>query len=282
MLIATASLCFVLAAAWAVLFPAVETDLWIALASGRWIVEHREVPRTDPFSYTFAGQPWFNQNWLSHLLFYVLYARVGPIATIVATWFAAAVIFGLIAYRSWRRTGSLLASLIASSLAAIACRGFLDPRPATFGLILLAIAWTLLHAMSDLRHPRRPWPAVALAFVLTIWGCAHGSFVFGYEIVALFVASALISRLFFPRLAQPSSYQLIAVSVAAALAFTATAAFGPYHLSNFTHPLTVAGSSTWRLINEWQPPWVPGLFLAFTHPRRHSGSRSRLLSPSWE
>ena len=58
-------------------------DTWIALATGRYIFEHGEVPITDPFSYNFNGRPFFNQNWLSHVTFYWFYDRIAPQRAVV-------------------------------------------------------------------------------------------------------------------------------------------------------------------------------------------------------
>ncbi len=250
---------FVLALAAALASPAVGTDLWIALASGRQIAADGRVPQTDSFSYTFAGRPWFNQNWLSHLLLYSLHARLGPTATVAAPWLAAAAIFTLIAARIRARTNSTTFALIAAGLAALACRGYFDPRPATFGYLLLAATWSLLLALGDPLHTRRSWPAIPLCIVLIIWACAHGSFVFGYELVALFILTAFVPHSLLPRRPRPAPRQAIAAVAAALTAFIITAVFGPFGLANFTHPLTVASSPVWRTINEWQPPWVPNI-----------------------
>src|SRR6188508_3447610 len=38
------------------------------IAVGNWILAHASVPTSDPFSFTFAGQPWIAKEWLSQLL----------------------------------------------------------------------------------------------------------------------------------------------------------------------------------------------------------------------
>src|SRR5215472_18318703 len=48
------------------------TDLGWQLATGRWIVQHHEIPSTDVFSYTAHGQPWVYPVG-SGLLFYGAY-----------------------------------------------------------------------------------------------------------------------------------------------------------------------------------------------------------------
>lgn len=52
-------------------------DIWWHLATGRWIVEHRAVPHTDPFSYTKPDEPWIAHEWATDVLLYCLYSRWG-------------------------------------------------------------------------------------------------------------------------------------------------------------------------------------------------------------
>jgi hypothetical protein len=40
------------------------TSIGWHLASGRWILSERAVPRADPFSLTAAGTPWLDHEWL--------------------------------------------------------------------------------------------------------------------------------------------------------------------------------------------------------------------------
>ncbi len=40
-----------------------EPDLWWQTRTGEYILEHKSVPNTDVFSYTYAGKPWLNVKW---------------------------------------------------------------------------------------------------------------------------------------------------------------------------------------------------------------------------
>jgi hypothetical protein len=54
-----------------------DTDIFWALKSGEWIVENLEVPKTDPFSYTFGGQPWIDFTWGFQVLAHLFYTYLG-------------------------------------------------------------------------------------------------------------------------------------------------------------------------------------------------------------
>ena len=55
------------------------------IATGRWILEHRAIPRTDPFSFTWAGMPWVPIEWLAEVLMAAAHglAGYGGIAALV-------------------------------------------------------------------------------------------------------------------------------------------------------------------------------------------------------
>jgi len=247
-------LLFVLATAYGVSVRQYSNDVWISLASGRHILTHGQVPKTDPFSYTFADQPWFNQNWLSHLSYYWLYDRISPGAVVVFKWAVCAGIFVLVLLAGRFRSRSWLAALIAASLVAVASRQSLLPRPEVVGLFCLAWVWAVLAWLAG--ASRRWWPAVLLCPALLLWGCAHGSFVFGYGMIGLFAACWLVTRAIKPTAVSVTHAQLIAVVLAAVAALLMTVLLGPYGLENFTHPLKVAASKTFRGVSEWQPAYV--------------------------
>ncbi len=40
-----------------------EPDLWWIFTTGEWIINHLQVPKQDPFSYTMKGSEWINVKW---------------------------------------------------------------------------------------------------------------------------------------------------------------------------------------------------------------------------
>ena len=43
-------------------------DTWWHLAAAEWIINHQAAPHADPFSYTRAGAPWLDHEWLSQAI----------------------------------------------------------------------------------------------------------------------------------------------------------------------------------------------------------------------
>src|SRR5213082_1132809 len=47
------------------------------IATGQWILDHRVIPHTDPFSFTWAGKPWVAIEWLAETIMGAAYRLDG-------------------------------------------------------------------------------------------------------------------------------------------------------------------------------------------------------------
>ncbi len=54
-----------------------DPDLWGHILFGREIWESGSIPGTDSYSFTANGERWINHEWLTEVLFYLLYANFG-------------------------------------------------------------------------------------------------------------------------------------------------------------------------------------------------------------
>ncbi len=83
-------------------------DTWWQLASGRWIVRHHAIPRTDTPSFTVPDHPWTNLQWLYDVILYGLH-RLGGVDLLVIASAVACTAAGTLATRlpgipaGWRR-----------------------------------------------------------------------------------------------------------------------------------------------------------------------------------
>ena len=57
-------------------------DTWTHVATGDWILDHRAIPRVDPFTFSFAGAPWVAHEWGADVLF-ALARRLAAIPGVV-------------------------------------------------------------------------------------------------------------------------------------------------------------------------------------------------------
>lgn len=245
---------FLIACAFGVLEIHLSTDTWISLRAGKDILAAESFPKTDTWSYTAAGRPWLNQNWLSHVYFWLLYDKVAPDAVIIGTWALGVAFFVFVLFAVWLRTGSWLAATIAAALVAIASRDWLSARPATVQFFCVALTWLCLSAWLGQKTRPRWWPFVPLTIVFLVWPHAHGSFLFGFGLLGMFVVCAnfpaLLGR---PRCITGRQTLAILGLIAAASVFGVV--LSPYGLENITHPLVVAESKVFRTVGEWIPPF---------------------------
>src|SRR5690349_12740586 len=59
-----------------------DPDLWGHLTWGRLMIHDRTLLRTDTFSYTAAGRPFFDHEWLADLLTAEVFDTFGPVGLI--------------------------------------------------------------------------------------------------------------------------------------------------------------------------------------------------------
>ncbi len=246
------AVCLLAHAVYAALEPVTGADTWWSMVAGRWIVDHGHVPTADTLSYTFAGKPWFNQEWLAQVLFYELYHRLGgtslallKIALVVAT-------FVLAAWIAARRSGSLALAVATTCVAAFLCRPMLDIRAQLFTFLFSLV---ILAAIDAYRRGARPAVLALLPVSIALWVNLHYGFIFGVGMCLLYAGSETAKTLLGLPAAPLPRARLVPLGVAAALALLASL-LNPQGPHSLTFPFTIVGEQgAWRdEIVEWMPP----------------------------
>jgi hypothetical protein len=221
-----------------------DPDFFWHVTAGQWIAEHGRVPTTDPFSFTWAGQPWTPHEWLSELLIYWLVAGLGRTgALFVFGLFPAAIIATQVAMLA-RRGVSVTAFALPAVLIALVVTPYVTLRPQAISWLLLSILiWFLL----ELR-PDRPRRALLLIPFFVLWANLHGVYVIGLGAVATYCLFTILGR-------TPMSAAkgwMAAGAIGAVLASMAT----PAGAGGVLYPLRYIELSDWGLANiqEWQSP----------------------------
>lgn len=155
-------------------------DLFWHLATGRWIVEHRALPQTDPFAVASDRTDWINGEWLFEIGAYAVERAAGIEAFSWLRGLFAATLFTLVwlvARREAGEDGALLLTVIAFAGAIRT----LDMRPSglaalfvvlalvvrgPLGHALLAVVWVNVHPsallaplIAAVREGGARWPA---------------------------------------------------------------------------------------------------------------------------
>src|SRR5438067_244001 len=118
-----------------------DPDVWWHLRAGQEIVASHHVPRQDSFSYTRYGQPWIAHEWLSEVIFYVIFRAAGWAGLMVA--FAALIASTfLLLYRQC--AGRPYVAGLVVALGAMATVPSWGVRPQMFSMLLAAVFLALL------------------------------------------------------------------------------------------------------------------------------------------
>lgn len=210
------------------------------IATGRWILSHGEVPSTDPFSFTMAGQPWVAFEWLSQIIYAFAFDAAGY-AGLAAIVILAIMGLHLIVFAFLRRRVGPIAMLVAFVAMDAILTTFVLARPHVL-VWPVAAAWTA--TLLNCRDKGRP-PPLALALLMLLWGNLHGSFIIGFVIAGAVGLDALIAAKW--------NRQALTGWLLFGLVTLLAALFNANGIAGLLHPFTVMGLESLAFISEWQP-----------------------------
>lgn len=210
------------------------------IAAGRWIMEHRAVPATDPFSFTMAGKPWVAHEWGAEVIQAIAYNLAGFAGLAAVVTLALMALFGTLFWHL-RKSAGPVALLGAFAGTYLVLQPFIMARPHVMVWPFLALWSALLFTYRDKGRA----PPLALALLMFVWSNVHGSYIFGFIVAGAVALDALIDARFERR----AFIQWLVFGIATLVA-TALNANG---ISGLLHPLAISGMETLPAIGEWQP-----------------------------
>jgi hypothetical protein len=223
-----------------------DTDTWWHLQSGRWIVQERSIPKTDPFSHTRYGQPWIDHSWAAQVVLYLTYDGLGyaGLALLVAALATLAFAFVWLQCKGTDRWLRAFVVIIAAAASGVIWAA----RPQMFSFALAAIFALVL---SSYRRGNRKglW---SLPPLMVIWVNLHGGFAVGFILIVATLFGEIGNHFFrHPRLAWQDIGRLGLVLGLCLLAIP----LNPYGLQMVTYPFRTVGIGVLQdFIAEWRPP----------------------------
>ncbi|MGH6659606.1 MAG: hypothetical protein ACREBM_08165, partial [Sphingomicrobium sp.] len=210
------------------------------IATGQWIIAHQAIPSVDPFSFTWAGQPWVPIEWAAELAMAAVFALSGYAGIAALATLALGGLHGLVYFNAVRfvRPWAAAASVVAMDLVLVPMT---LARPHLLAWPLIAL-WTLvmLRARQQGRAPPLLW-----ALLMVLWANLHGSFVMGLAIAGAFGLDALVAEKGKGRVIR--QWGLFGLACLAAVIVNANGVEG------VLHPLKIANLAMLPLIDEWKP-----------------------------
>ena len=154
-----------------------DPDIWWHVKTGQWIRAQGHMPITDPFSFSFTGQPWIAKEWLSQLA-YSLAFDAGGWGGVLLLGAVALALGAMLLY--WRISDVLnpgLAAGMALLFIFLASSAFtIRPHLLTLPIVVL---WTgaLFAASGKGSAPSFLWLGLIL-----LWANFHAAFTIGFVI----------------------------------------------------------------------------------------------------
>lgn len=213
-----------------------DTDVWWHIKTGELIVRTGAIPRADPFSFTCLGHPWVAHEWLSEVIIYSVFARLGFIGLMLME---AALVCGLfLAIHALvrRRLENQAGALAVTALCGFAGWQLWSPRPQLFTYVLVAILLLILG-----RGARSPaiWLLIPM---FALWSNLHGAWLFGFLVMAVILGEEAM---------RAANLRAGAACVLSALAVL----IGPSPLERFVYPIQYfTGSIPTAEVMEFQSP----------------------------
>jgi len=168
----------------------VDGDLGRHLTLGNYIIESRTIPRNDIFSFSKAGDSLTPHEWLSDVLFALVYRTAKLDGVVWMTAIILAVTMWLVYYYSAKISGMSLLAAAAAVLAAAASSIHWLTRPHIF-TILLTIFWTI--ELDRMRlGDKKSW--YTLPIIMLVWVNLHGAFFAGLLIWLCYIAGLILER----------------------------------------------------------------------------------------
>jgi hypothetical protein len=222
-----------------------DPDLWGHLAFGRLILMHGHLPTGDIYSYSAAGAPWHDHEWLSEVLFALCWSNFGVVGLKLMKFAATATIITLLAMGAAETGAPISLQMVVLTTSAVALAPMLQFRPQLFDFIALS-ALLMLLTRDSYRGARGLWIAVP---IFALWANLHGGFFIGIVALATYTVVIAIEELVAGEGFAHTTH-LGCVTSACVLATL----LNPDGIGNwFTVMHTLVNPLTRSIVSEWQP-----------------------------
>ncbi len=173
-----------------------DADTGWHIRNGEFILASHSVPRTDSFSYTKAGQPWYAWEWLYDAVVGAVHHVAGLNGVIILTALIIAATFALLFRFVLRRSGSFALAVALTLLAAASAQVHMLARPHVLSWLFTLLWVEVLYRFEGGKRSA----LLYLPPLMLIWVNIHGGFILGLALLVLFGCARIWRFLRFPSL----------------------------------------------------------------------------------
>jgi hypothetical protein len=226
--------------------PVTDPDLWWHLRTGQLIIQNHKLFHSDPYSFTRAGQPWVDHEWLSQILIFALYKAAGWGGLIVGFAALIACTFLIVFVRSSGQPFVAGATTVWCAIASVPSFGV---RPQMLTLLLASLFLFILER--SYKRPNRVWWLLPL---MLLWVNLHAGYAVGLALVAVFLLGDLLDRGLGNLPPERSPHRVRNLSLVG-FAFVAVVPLNPYGIAMYRYPIeTLRSRAMLAYIGEWASP----------------------------
>jgi hypothetical protein len=164
-----------------------DPDIWWHLANARILTTTHHFIHIEPYSFSVAGQPWINPEWLSELPYWLGYSLLGLRGVHLVVLIALCANLCFVYFRSSWKSGHQQAALWTSVLAFFLMTGNSGARTIVIAYLALSAEMAILEAAERGRKSLL-W---LLPPLFCVWINLHGSWIFGLGFLGLYIGCGL-------------------------------------------------------------------------------------------
>jgi hypothetical protein len=230
-----------------------DPDIWWHMRDAQYLVQHHQFLRQDMYSFTAAGKPWVNTEWLSEIPYYLAYEGFGLSGLKFLTFALPSTIILLLLYLCFKESRNFKASIVACAFASVLAKVSYGPRTILFGYVFLVVLLIILQRFRE----RGNGPLWVVPLLFCVWANTHGSWALGMILFFLIGIAGLFGgswgRIESIRWT-PSQVRQLALTGAASVAALFINPYGwrlvyyPFDLA-FKQKLNVAHVAEWVAVN---------------------------------
>jgi len=175
--------------------PLADADIGWHIRTGEQILATHSLPRTDPFSSTMQGQPWFAWEWLYDLPLGILHQACGLNGVVWLCALLVAAIFALLLSLLLQRGTGLPLAIVLMLLAEAASTIHLYARPHIVSWLFSVLWFVALDRWENSEHGRLPrWIFWFFPASMLLWVNLHGGCVFGIALLGIYTFAAFVEN----------------------------------------------------------------------------------------
>ena len=173
--------------------PLADPDIGWHIRTGELILATHSLPRTDPFSSTMQGQPWFAWEWLYDILLSILHRACGLNGVVWLCGLLVAATFALLLSQLLQRGTGLLLAIVLMLLAEAASAIHLYARPHIVSWLFSLLWFVALERWERGERGRPPrWMLWFFPASMLLWVNLHGGWLFGIALFGIYTLAAFV------------------------------------------------------------------------------------------